>query len=104
MTELSLIYVDARRLINTLVSILSPGLFLMPNFPSMKSKAPLKTYGCRHKPYSALSGAVNLLDSVLDDAIARRSRGGSNISTLQESLEKIEEVSCPLEHTPRHQR
>lgn len=59
----------------------------------MKSKAPLKTYGHRYKPYSTLPGTVNLLDSVLDDVVA--SKGAQTILQLQASLEKIEEVSCP---------
>jgi len=62
----------------------------------MKSEAPLKTYGHPHKPYSVLPGMVNLLSSVLDDVVAKRGEGAPTVSTLQASIEKMEEVSCSL--------
>ena len=60
----------------------------------MKSAAPVKTYQHRSKPYSVHPRTANVFNRGLD-TVARR-EGVSNISALQESVAKIEEVSYPF--------
>lgn len=57
----------------------------------MNSKPPLKTYGRRPKPHTALHGTADVHDDVVDDAVPRK--GVLKISAFQAKVAKLEEVS-----------